>query len=109
MNIAAWLAAAVTAVFALLRLLDPTMWVWGVVSAITALAFALMPMLHRFSALAAPLVFLVLGYAYIFFISTLVGTNGGSHLYFLTGAALGIVFLGTERVLLVAAIGILTA
>jgi adenylate cyclase len=59
MNIAAWITAALMASFAIRRLIDPPddKLRPGLVSAAAALCFAALPLLHRFSPLAAPLVF----------------------------------------------------
>ena len=68
MNIAAWIAAAQAGFFAILRMLDPApgMFRRGLINAGIAAAFAALPLLHRFSPLAAPLVFLAFAYAIIF-------------------------------------------
>ena len=68
MNIAAWICAAQAGFFAILRMLDPApgMFTRGLTNAGIAAAFAALPLLHRFSPLAAPLVFIAFGYWVIF-------------------------------------------
>ncbi len=110
-NITAWLAAAVTVFYAAFGLVEPSPGRWQLVAvdSAVALGFALLPLLHRFGPLAAPLVFIVLAYSFLFAVSVLVGTGGGAYLYYLTATALGILFLGTERTALAAALGVVAA
>jgi adenylate cyclase len=110
-NIAAWTAAAVAAFFAALRLLNPApgMRPRGVVNAAAALAFAALPLLHRVSPVAAPLVLVALAYAFVFRVVAQGGTAGGAYLYYLTATALAVLLLGTERTLLTAGLGALAA
>jgi adenylate cyclase len=110
MNIAAWIAAAQAGFFAILRMLDPApgMFTRGLTNAGFAAALAALPLLHRFSPLAAPLVFLAIVYALIFRTSYQIGTGGGSYMFYLTATALIVLLIGTEYVMLsalVAAMG----
>lgn len=108
LNIAVGLGATMTAVFAVMRLLDPApgMFRRGVVNAAFAVMIASIPLLHRFGQLVAPLAFVVLAYAIIFRTSVQMGTGGGAYLHYLTATVLGILFMGTERVLLTVGIGV---
>jgi adenylate cyclase len=103
-NITLWCVAFVVAGFGLVRLLNPIPgWWWvGHVTLAASLAFASLPLLHRFGPLAAPLAFLALSYAFIFWVSWLVGTGGGAYLYYLTAAGLAVLFVGIERTVLAA-------
>ena len=80
LNITAWIAAAMTGVFALLRLSDPApgMFTRGLTNAAFAVMIASMPLLHRFGPLAAPLAFAALAYAVVFRTSIQMGTGAGS-------------------------------
>lgn len=111
LNIATWIAASVLVCFTVVRLLDPVPGRWGIAAstAATAVAFAFVPLLHRFSPLAAPLAFIAIGFAALFRANTLVGTAGGSYFFYLTAAPLAILFLGTERTALAAAVSVLAA
>jgi adenylate cyclase len=102
-NIAAWVGAPTVAIYSFQRLVEspPRLWVYP---AIAALAYVSIPLLHRFGPLAAPLGLVALTYAWIFWVSSIVGTDSGTYLYYLTVAALGIVMVGAERVLLCMAI-----
>ena len=104
MNIAAWIAAAQAGCFAILRLLDPApgMFRRGLINAGIAAAFAALPLLHRFSPLAAPLVGLALAYAIIFRSVYQIGTGSGAYMFYLTLTALIVLLIGTEHVVLAA-------
>jgi adenylate cyclase len=106
-NIAASIGAVVTAFFAVLRFLDPRpgMWKFGLVNALGTLLFGSIPLLHRFGALAAPLAVVGLAYAWIVWVTSHAGTDGGAYLTYFTAAALGILLVGAERVALAVAIG----
>ncbi len=111
MNIAAWICAAQAGFFAILRMLDPApgMFRRGLINAGFAAAFAALPLLHRFSPLAAPLVFSPFVYAMIFRSSYQFGTGGGSHMFYLTATALIALLIGTEHVVLGALAGAIAA
>jgi adenylate cyclase len=108
LNIAAWIAAAITTAFGFARLfgLLPRDPVFALVQFGWALVFALMPLLHRFGPLAAPIGFVLVTYAFLTWATWLFGTAAGSYLYFLTAASLSLLFVGIENVLVSVAIGI---
>jgi adenylate cyclase len=110
-NIVAWVAAAITTFFAILRFIDPApgMRTLGAVNAAAAIIFASLPLLHRVGPHAASLVLLGLAYAVTFRVIYQIGTGGGTYLYYLTATALGALLLGTERRLLTAALSALAA
>jgi adenylate cyclase len=103
-NIAAWLVAPVPAIFAVLRFLDPApgMWRLGLFDAGFAFLFAAVPLLHRFRALVAPLFFAAVTYAFLFWVSILIGTDGGS-------SALVVLFYGPEHTFLGATLAAIAA
>ena len=98
-NIAAWLSAAVTAFFALVILLNPVPGRWRIAAfnVIATLVFALIPLLHRFGPLIAPLALVAFTYLFILWVISVFGTGGGTHLYYLTATALGILFLASSK------------
>jgi two-component system, sensor histidine kinase len=110
-NITTWSGAAGFAWFALLRLLDPApgMLTRGFVSLAVAIALALVPLLHRFNSLAAPLALAAL--AYVFFFRSIYqnGMAAGGYLYYFTATALGILIIGTEHVLITLTLGAIAA
>ena len=107
LNITTWIAALLGAGFAITQLLNPApgMWKPGIVNALAALIFATIPLLHRFGPLAAPLAFSVAGYAAIFLDCFFLGIGTGMQFYYLVNTALVILFLGSEHVILSAALG----
>jgi adenylate cyclase len=106
-NILIWTLSASCAFFALWRLLDgQAHWKY---TALVSLAYALLPLLHRFSPLAAPLTVVAIGYTFIFLIASLIGTDGGIEYFYFTAAALGILIVGTEQVTLTVLVGALAA
>jgi adenylate cyclase len=109
-SITAWLSAAITAFFAVMHLLDPIpgMWRIAAVNGIATLVFALVPLLHRFGPLFAPLALVVVSYLFILWVIFVFGTGGGTYLYCLTATAIGILLLGTERKFLTAALGVIS-
>src|SRR5438094_3706943 len=106
-NIAASIGAVVSGFFAVLRFLDPRpgMWKFGVVNALGTLLFGSIPLVHRFGPLVAPLALLGLVYAWIIWVTSHTGTDGGAYLTYFTAAALGILLVGAEHVFLTIAIG----
>jgi adenylate cyclase len=106
LNITAWIAAPLGASFAATQLLDPApgMWKPGIVNALAALILMSIPLLHRFGPLAAPLAFSAAAYVAIFFDCFLLGIGIGMQFYYLVITALMILFLGTEHIVLSAAL-----
>jgi adenylate cyclase len=106
-NIAVWLAAVVPASMAFVRFIDagPGKWKVAAIDAVVAIPYASMPLLHRFGALVSPLVFVAVGYAVIFWVSSLVGTNGGTQIAYFTATALGILIIGTEHIFVTVTLG----
>ena len=103
MNIAAWICAAQAGFFVILRMLDPApgMTRRALINAGFAAAFASLPLLHRFSPLAAPLVFLAFVYAMIFRAAYTFGTGGGGYMFYLTATGSSLL-IGTEHVVIAA-------
>ena len=103
-NIAAWLAALVPAFFAVLHL---SMGLPGraLADAAQAVVVASIPLLHRFGPYVAPIALVLVVYALIFRVTSQVGTDGGTYLYYLSAAAIGILVLGTEQVFLAFVLG----
>ena len=106
-NFVVWLAASVPAVMVFVRLLTGK-WLVAAADVLVVAAYASMPLLHRFGPLVAPLVFLSLAFVVLFWVTWLVGTNGGERIGFLVAAALSILVIGTEHYLITIAIGIVS-
>jgi adenylate cyclase len=108
-NITALLGAAIATIYAILRwtLAPPDRWAIAAGHAVAAIGFLAVPLLQRFGALVGPIALILVGYAYIFWISTVLGTDGGTYFFYLAAAALSILFFGLEhvRIALVVAVG----
>lgn len=106
MNMAAFVAAALTAFFALRGLIGPAGYRLEEVvpNGLAALCFAVLPLLHRFGQLVAPLAFVGFAYSFIFWITLDTGTGGGAWLAYLTAVPLVAMIFGPERFLLNAAL-----
>src|SRR5262249_22764398 len=85
----------------------PGSWKGGAVDALAAPIYASVPLLHRFGSLAAPVALLIVAYAHFFVLIYLFGTRIGMQMYYLVVAGLTLVFIGPERVLLLAFFGAL--
>lgn len=105
-NIAAWSMASATLFFAILRFLDPNpeMLPRALANLGATFALASLPLLHRFGPLAAPLALIGFAYAFLIYVVTQVGMDGGSWLAYLSAAALAMLLVGTERLWLCVAL-----
>lgn len=102
-NIAAWIGAAGVGFFAVLRFLQGfAHWKYA---ALVALAYALVPLLHRFGPFAAPLALVAISYAWTFWLTINGGVAGGGTFIYFTAGAFGILLIGAERVFLSVLIG----
>jgi adenylate cyclase len=110
-NFTAWCSAAFAAMYAISQLFDPTPGIWKVAVANTtaAVLLVLVPLLHRFGPLAAPLAFMVLAYTGIFIICSFGGTATGMPMQYLAVAALSVLFFGSERLIFSIVFGALAA
>lgn len=101
LNVAAWIAASVTATLGILQTItgDKVLLV-GLVNIAVATLFLAMPLLHRFGSIIAAVVFVVVAYASLTFVGSQLGTDSGVQFYYLVSASLAILVLGTEHVVL---------
>jgi adenylate cyclase len=84
------------------------MWL-GYVNLVAAAAFLLIPQLYRFGDLLPPMVFFVVAYTSITVSSTYVGSGIGLHFYFVVAAALVVLVLGIEHIVLASFVAVLGA
>jgi adenylate cyclase len=103
-NIAVWIAAMVPAGMAFVRFFDGK-WTVAAADVLVATTYASMPLLHRFGPLAAPLVFVGFQYAVLFWVSSLVGTDGGERMGYFVTTALAILVFGAEQYIITIAVG----
>ena len=100
-NIAAWIGAAVSSGYAVFVLaLFPGLWKIAAVDVLAACAYAAIPVLHRYGALAAPFAFMVVIYLDLVALVSMIGTAAGMHLYFITFAALTAIYFGIDHIIL---------
>jgi adenylate cyclase len=100
-NIAAWIGAAVSLGYAVVvRALYPGLWKIAAVDVLAACAYAAIPVLHRYGALAAPVAFMIVIYVDLFALVSMIGTAAGIHLYYIAFAALTILYFGIEHFIL---------
>ena len=110
-NIATWSGAAVIVIMGIERFFDPmpVTWKLAAINGVAAPILVAVPLLHRFSPVAAPLFLVFIAYAFIFVVNSMLGTGAGTYLYFFTFTALGILFIGPEHVFLTVALGVVAA
>lgn len=109
LSIVAWLAVVVSVSFVAVQfLIGAFMWQVISINIIAALIFAVIPMLHRFGELVAPVTFIIAAYVTVFASCWDVGTGSGAQLFFIVGSCLAVLVLGIEHIVLasiLAAIG----
>lgn len=88
----------------ILRQVVTGVWTWQIVSlnVVAALIFTIVPWLHRFGDLVAPLTFLGAAYVTVFVSCWDVGTASGEQYFFLVGACLVLLVMGIEHTVLAA-------
>lgn len=101
-NLTARILVITAAGYAVAQFLDPTpgMWKPAVVATVAALIFISVPLLHRFGPVVGAATLLLAGFAVTFVNTWLSGTGNGMSKYFLVGAALTLLYFGTERIVL---------
>lgn len=101
LSIVAWLAVVVSVSFIAVQfIIGAFMWQVIVINVLAALVFAIVPMLHRFGELVAPLVFICTAYVTVFASCWDVGTGSGAQLFFIVGSCLAVLVLGIEHIVL---------
>ena len=101
LKIAAWIAAVVSAGFGLWQLtLGGGVWRLAILNLVSVVVFALIPLLHRFGELVAPLTFFFFAFLSLSVVCWDIGTGSGIHFYFLVAASLLVLVLGIERIVL---------
>jgi signal transduction histidine kinase len=85
------------------------MWKGAAVNAVAAMTFVLMLLLSRVAPVLTTVFATIFTYAYLFAIINLFGTSSGVPMYYLVLAGLTVATFGTERILLLAFVGVLAA
>jgi adenylate cyclase len=100
-NILTWLAAAISATYAVLLLATQRGSIYmAIVNAVIALVFATIPWLHRFGGLIAPLTLIITTYVSLSIVSWGVGTGTGLDLFIVVVAAAAVLVLGIDHIVL---------
>jgi len=109
LNIATWMAALLTAGFALSFFArgSPDVLAVGVANTLLAIVLAAVPMLHRFGALVGPLTVWIVTNTAIFIICGMVGTDTGMPIQYLALMAIMIVVVGVEHAVICGIVGVL--
>ncbi|WP_246227481.1 adenylate/guanylate cyclase domain-containing protein [Mycolicibacterium helvum] len=101
LNIAAAMAAVVTAVVGILQFVTGEHLVAiGLVNLGTAAIFGVIPLLHRFGEILAALAFVFFAFLSLTIVGWQVGTDSGIQFYYLVSASLAVLVLGVEHVVL---------
>lgn len=110
LNVTAMISAAISAFFGIQGLLieQGTWWI-PYVNLGSAAVFVMIPLLCRFGELVAPLVFFAVAYATITVVCIHLGTGSGLQFYFVAAAALTVVVLGVDHILLASVLAALGA
>jgi adenylate cyclase len=98
LNITTWMAAAVCASFAVIEVMTTRLWAIAGVNAVTALIFAMIPLLHRFGELVAPLALVATADVFMLVVGWKVGTHTGIAFFFVMSALVAVMVLGTEHI-----------
>ncbi len=109
-SIAAWLAVMILATFVFVQI-GTGSWSWRInsINVAAGLVFAMVPRLQRFGELVAPLTFIGAAYVSIVASCWAVGTGSGGQFFFLVGACLVVLLLGTEHIVLAAGLAAVAA
>lgn len=110
LNVTAMISAAISAFFGVQGLLiGLEIWWIPLVNLVSAVAFAAIPLLCRFGELVAPLVFFAIAYAMITIQCIQLGTGSGLQFYFVVAAAIMVIVLGIEHIVLASMLSALGA
>ncbi|VEG42032.1 family 3 adenylate cyclase [Mycolicibacterium flavescens] len=110
LDVTAMISAAISAFFGFQGLLvGVEVWWIPVLSLVSAVAFATIPLLCRFGELVAPLVFFAVAYVTIAIQCIQLGTGSGLQFYFVAAAAIVVVILGIDHIVLASVLAALGA
>jgi len=100
-NIITFLAAGISGSFAVVQLFtERGVWYLVLINVVMALVFATIPLLHRFGGLFAPLALIVSTFALLSIVCWRVGTGSGLEFFFVVVAAVAVLVLGIEHIVL---------
>jgi len=103
LRVTARIAAGITGGFGVLQLATGETLRWiGIFNVFTAALFLVIPRLHRYGPVLAPVTFVVCAYASLVVAALTLGTASGAQFFFLVSAAIVLLVLGIERLVLAA-------
>lgn len=102
LNVTAMISAAITAFFGIQGLLIGQDWWVTLVNLGSAVAFVMIPRLCGMHEIVAPVVFFVVSYFAITVLCVYLGTGSGLQFYYVVAAAIMLVVLGTDHIVLAA-------
>ncbi len=109
LNVTAMISAVMATAFGIQGLLiGQELWVWALNFA-AAIVFVLIPRLCTFGELAAPVVFFLAAYSLITVLCAHLGTGTGLQFYYVVAAAIMLVVLGVDHMLLAAVLSTMGA
>ena len=97
LNMTTWMAGAVCASFAVIEVMTTRLWPIAAVNVVAALIFALVPLLHRFGELVAPLLLVGTANVFMIVVGWKVGTHTGIAFFFVMSGLVAVMVLGTEH------------
>jgi adenylate cyclase len=101
LNLAAWIAAALTGALGVLQTLTGHGVLYiGLINLATAAVFLAIPLLHRFGDMIAALVFVIVSFVSLTFVGSQIGTDSGVQFYYLVSASLAVLVLGMDHLVL---------
>lgn len=104
------IAGAVSVFFGIQQFVvaDGALWL-GYLNVGSAIVFVLIPQLYRYSGLLPPVAFLLVAYAGMTISSIYIGSGAGLHFYFAVAAAIVVLVLGIDHILLASSLAVLGA
>jgi adenylate cyclase len=100
LNITTLIGSAVSLSFAVIDMVVGGAWRMALIQLLTAVVFALIPLLHRFGELVAPLTLIFTAYVSLSIVCWNTGTGSGVLFYFIVGATIAVLMLGIEHIVL---------
>ena len=98
LNIAAWIAAFVTATLGILQTITgDRVFDIGLINLATAALFLAIPLLHRFGSIIAAVVFVVIAFSSLTFVGSQLGTDSGVQFFYLVSASLAVLVMGIDH------------
>jgi adenylate cyclase len=109
LNAATWITAMDTGSFGVIELIAGRPWYATLINGVAVLIFVMIPLLHRFGELVAPLALVCTANVLMILVSLRFGTHGGMAFFFLMSTLVAALVLGIERIVLAGAVVAISA